>query len=131
MFFTVFKKIINSCLLACFFLLFSCGLESGLNNQPPANILNEDVFTKLLVDFSLAESAANVNIKNVSVTTFDSVYAFNPLIQNKVRKSQYDSTVFYYSQNIELYKKIYESVLAQLNQKQAAKAGIVKDTIKR
>lgn len=117
------KKIINTCLLIAIFSGVSCGVsENEEKVQIAANILNEERFTELLVDFSLAESAANINIKGVPVIKLDSVYAFNPLEENNVRKSQYDSTLVFYAKNAKLYKKIYENVLERLTQIQLERA---------
>jgi hypothetical protein len=99
-------------LTAVFFIMVSC--ENTSTSIKPTNILDEETFTDILVDFCLAESAANTNIKSVAAVQFDSAYAFNPLIEHGIRKGQYDSTLLYYSENTDLYKKVYDDVLAQL-----------------
>ncbi len=100
-------------LVMCF-LWSSCGKKVSSNIEVPPNILNEEQFAKVLMDFSLAESASNTNIKNVPFQKTDTVYAFDPLKENGVRKGQYDSTIFFYSQNSASYKKIYENVLEKI-----------------
>lgn len=107
------KKFMNIGLLtAAFFFMLGC--ENTSPSIKPTNILNEETFTNVLVDFCLAESAANTNIKSVAAAQFDSAYAFNPLIERGIRKGQYDSTLLYYSVNTDLYKKVYDDVLAKL-----------------
>ena len=100
--------------------------ESGKNehSEIPTMVLNEEKFTQLLVDFALAESASNLNIKNVSAQKMDSVYAFNPLTENKVTKATYDSTISFYSKHPALYKKIYENVLTKLSKMQVKKDSV-------
>jgi len=95
-------------------LCFGVSCKNTSSPSKPSNILSEETFTNLLVDFCLAESAANTNINAVAAAQFDSAYAFNPLIERGIRKEQYDSTLLYYSENTDLYKKIYDDVLAQL-----------------
>jgi hypothetical protein len=97
---------------------------------PPKNIITREQFTKLLVDFSLAESAAGMNIKNYTIHKLDSAYAFNPLKENNVTMSQYDSTLIYYSSQPALYREIYESVLQRLNDMQTKRA-VKNDSLKK
>lgn len=102
--------------------LFSC--KEGANKaERPLNLIPEEEFVSLLVDLSISESAANINIKQVSNLKLDSVYAFNPLKERQIRKSQYDSTLTYYSEHIPEYKAVYESVLERISALQAQGAG--------
>jgi hypothetical protein len=87
----------------------------------PANILNKEIFTKVLTDFALAESAGNLNIKNVPQIKTDSTYAFNPLKENGIRASQFDSSLAFYCNHGQLYKEVYEEVLANLKVLEAKK----------
>jgi Domain of unknown function (DUF4296) len=95
----------------------------------PAHILSVDTFAKVLADFSLAESAANLNIKAVSQAQMDSTYAFNPLKENGIRQTQFDSSLEFYCHHGELYKKVYEEVLAKLTAFETQK-NVQKDSIK-
>ena len=95
------------------------------------NILNKELFSKILVELALAESAANLNIKGVSVQKIDSVYAFDPLYENKVRKSQYDSTLMYYTHHPKEYKIIYENVLVVLSKLEAKHSLVKTNAIKK
>lgn len=106
----------------------SCGKNSEKEAELPPGILNEAQFTKVICDFALAESAANMNVKNVVIQKTDSVYAFDPLLENNVRKSQYDSTVRYYAARPELYKKVYEKVMETLSELQAKRNGLKVDS---
>ncbi len=95
-------------------LFWSCELDSN-SSQRPENILKETEFVDLLVNLSLSESAYSLNLLKVKNLNFDSVYAFNPLKENTIRKSQYDSTLLYYAENIKEYKLVYEKVMEQLS----------------
>lgn len=98
--------------------LSACGSGGDSDLTIPDTILSEEKFTKLIVDFSLAESASNLNVKNFPAEKMDSAYAFDPLEENKISKSQYDSAVSFYSKHPAIYKKIYENVLATLSRMQ-------------
>lgn len=123
-------KIKVATLLFVALIMGACGPKEEEAVNIPEGILNHEQLTKVLTDFALAESAANMNIKNVPNTKFDSAYAFNPLFENNIRKSQYDSTIKFYVQHPALYKKVYENVLANLTQLQtkrnAGKDSVVK-----
>ena len=109
-------------------LLFGCGKKEDTGVKIPGHILSEEVFTKVLTDFALAESAASMNIKNAHFRKIDSTYAFDPLLENKVTQAQYDSTLSFYARQPELYKKVYENVLAALSEIQAKRNTMAKDT---
>ncbi len=112
----------------CIIFLYACHFEKKDESIPP-NVLSVDAISDVLFEFSLAESAANLNIKNVAQNKLDSAYAFNPLKEHKIRQSQFDSTISFYCHHSELYKKVYESVLDKL---QAFESGriIQNDTTK-
>jgi hypothetical protein len=108
--------------------LGGCSTNADEDIKIPSNIMSEEVFTKVLVDFALAESATNLNVKNVSILSLDSTYAFNPLKENHISKSKYDSTILFYAHNTKLYKKIYENVLATLSEMQTKRETHRKDS---
>ena len=106
-----------------------CG-ALACNNQEkeiiiPANILSKEQYKKLLIDFALAESASNLNIKNATGMKLDSIYAFNPLIENNVTKATYDSTVVFYSKNPKLFKEIHDDILITLSEMQDVRNRVV------
>jgi len=108
--------------------LFSCGKKEEKEIKIPENIISEETFTRVLADFALAESAANMNIKNTDLRKLDSVYAFDPLKDNGITQSQYDSAIVFYVRHPDLYKKIYENVLVTLSEMQAKRNPLLKDT---
>jgi hypothetical protein len=114
-------------LLSVFAGLVSCGGES--KETPPSYVLNEDSFASLLVDFSLAESATSINIKNVKGNKLDSVYAFDPLKEHNISPAQYDSTLRFYTLHPEQYKSVYEKVLSRLSTLESARKGIRIDSV--
>jgi hypothetical protein len=110
-------------------LLSQCGAGPDSEDiEIPAGVLDEERYTQLLVDFSLAESAINLNIKNLSGAKFDSAYTFNPLKENNVSTGLYDSTIDFYSKHPQLYRKIYEEVLIRLSKIQTEREKLEADT---
>jgi len=119
----------NKFFLISFSLLISCGSQLDEQATIPDYVLNEEKFTKLIVDFALSESISNINVKSVTAEKLDSVYAFNPLFENKVSKAEYDSSIIFYSKHPLLYKKIYENVLVTLSKMQIKKDSTKVDPI--
>lgn len=100
-------------------LFLACSKNEEKEVEIPPGIMSEDSFAKVLTDFALAESAANLNVKNVVGQKIDSTYAFDPLKENKISQGMYDSTVSFYVSQPKLYKKVYENVLVRLSEMQA------------
>ncbi len=115
----------------CCVIFYQCSQNNLESEDAQDNILNKELFSKVLVELALAESAANLNIKGVSVQKIDSVYAFDPLYENKVRKSQYDSTLIYYAHHPKEYKIIYENILAVLSKLEVKQALVKTNAIKK
>jgi hypothetical protein len=105
----------------------SCGPKDE-KRLAPDNILPPEQFTDLIVDFALAESAVSMNFGPALSSATDSSFIFNPLKDRGVRKSQYDSTILFYTQHPALYKEIYDSALVRLSEKQTARTRIAKDS---
>ncbi len=101
-------------------LLAACKPASEKNLDVPKNILGADKMIAVLTESYLAESASGLNVLNVPGTKFDSVYVFNPLKDNGVSKSQFDSSLAFYSKHPKALKAIYEKVLEKLSRIQAA-----------
>lgn len=126
------RKFINTVLLAAATAFaWRCGTAPEDRIIVPANIIPRDKMALILVDFALAESATALNIKNAPINRLDTVYAFNPLADHGIRRSQYDSSINFYSSHPELYKPIYDTVLAKLSALQVAREKIVRDSTAR
>jgi hypothetical protein len=123
------KRNLTACLLAMAITLVldSCSREKKKVPLPP-NILTEEQFATVLADFALAESASNLNIKKAALHQMDSVYAFDPLLENGIRKSQYDSSLKFYIAHPERYREVYEIALVKLSEMESARAAAKKDS---
>ena len=106
-------------------LLSSCNKSKKKEQEVPDYILSPHKLSRLLVDFAIADCAANMNIKNVPVGKIDSVYDFNPLVDHGIRQSHYDSSLLFYSGHPELYRQVYDSVLVILSEFKASRNGDV------
>lgn len=98
--------------------LVSC---SEKQQGPPKNVLDKEQMSELLVDFTLAESAATVNPKKSPLEKYDSTYAFNPLKDRKIERALYDTSLYYYSRHPEEFKEVYDLTLEKLSKMQASR----------
>lgn len=89
------------------------------NETIPLAILSEEQMVDVLTDAYLAEGASSINIKNVSVEKFDTVYSFNPLANKNIRRPQFDSSLIYYTERPLKLKQIYDKVLEKMSQYQS------------
>lgn len=87
----------------------------------PEYVLDKDKFSDLIVDFTLAESASGINVLNIQGKKMDTVYAFNPLIDNNITRAQFDTTLHFYSHHPKLFREVYELSLEKLSRMQASR----------
>lgn len=90
-------------------------------NTIPENVLDKEKFSDVIVDFTLAESAASINVLNVPGQRIDTVYSFNPLIDNQISKAQFDTSLYFYSHHPKLFREVYEITLEKLSRIQASR----------
>ena len=87
----------------------------------PDNVLDKEKFSDVIVDFSLAESAASINILNVTAAKGDTVYAFNPLLDNNIKRVTFDTTLYFYTHHPKLFKEVYVLALEKLSKLQVSR----------
>ncbi len=111
-----FVKIIS--LVLVIFCIASCENKKDAYEVPP-NIMSEEDFVLTLTDIYLAESMTNLNVKNISPTNFDSVYAFNPIADRGFTKQKFDSSLAFYSTFPGKFKYLLGVVAEKMEQQQA------------
>lgn len=90
-------------------------------NIIPPHVLDREKFSDVIVDFTLAESAAGINVLNVPGQKVDTVYSFNPLLDNNITKAQFDTSLYFYSHHPKIFREVYEITLEKLNRMQASR----------
>ncbi len=83
--------------------------------------MDKERFSDLIVDFTLAESASGINVLGTAATRMDTVYAFNPLLDNNVKRTTFDTTLYFYSHNPKLFKEVYVLALEKLSKMQSSR----------
>ena len=100
-------------------LFFSCSSIAVEDEVTPVGILTDQQMVTILTDAYLSEGASGINVKNVPGEKYDSTYMFNPLIDNHISKSRFDSSITYYAKHPIKLKAIYDKVLDKLSVAQA------------
>lgn len=93
----------------------SCKPDSDETMTVPDFVLSQDKMAETMTNFYLAESAASINVLNVPGNKFDSVYVINPIKNTDVSKSQFDSSLAFYSRHPKTFKKIMDQVLENMS----------------
>ncbi|MBN8692011.1 MAG: DUF4296 domain-containing protein [Bacteroidetes bacterium] len=90
-------------------------------NTIPAHVLDKEKFSDVIVDFTLAESASGINVLNVPGQKTDTVYSFNPLLDNNITKAEFDTSLYFYSHHPKIFREVYEIALEKLSRMQASR----------
>ncbi len=95
------------------FHLIGCTRNNEVNY--PDYLIERDKFIQIQKDMALAEAMLNTNIENANGEKFDSLYNFRIFKQYGINKTDYDTTLYFYSHHPKLFREIMEEVLEQLN----------------
>lgn len=99
-------------------LLLSCGKNDEISI--PSGILTQEQMVSVLVDFHLAEAAVfDVQRNRGDVGLYTGRYYTAILKNHGIDRKKFGESVYFYSQHIDEFKKIYEQVLTVLSTKQS------------
>lgn len=99
-----------------FSVLFFC-LSCNIGNKPPQNIIPKDKMIDILVDLHLTDGMFTINEIRMEMAKKDSINFYNVIFENHgYSRSDFDTSVYYYSHNINEYNKIYIEVLNRLSE---------------
>lgn len=101
---------------------YYCGILIGVLcvacSKVPGGILSEKKMQAIQLDMQLAESMVSVHSKEYSEPAqkealFESVFR-----KHGITEAQYDSSLIWYGKNLDIYMKVYDRMLAELNKRQ-------------
>jgi hypothetical protein len=111
------------------FFLSACGSREQDLTPVPRTVLSKEQFRDVLVQMALAESSINLNLRNIPTHRLDSAYPFNPLQELQIRKSLFDSSLQFYAAHPVIYRTVYDSVLARLNDLRFSRQKLTNDSL--
>lgn len=107
------NKLLFSILL---FALISCSEEKTII---PHGVLNQQKMTKILAEIHLAQSALNIKSHTDTTSYHMSDYTAFILKQHQVSRTDFLTSLKFYSENPEILKQVYDSVITSLTKMEA------------
>lgn len=94
-------------------LLFAC-------SKVPDEILSEKEMQAVQVDMQLAEAIINLNSKDFPDNAHKEALYQSIFRKYGITEAEYDSSLVWYGRHLDIYMKVYDRVLADLNKRQKA-----------
>jgi hypothetical protein len=98
--------------------LFSCqGEKQEKKVEKPTYVIDQDKMVSIMVDMHIVETASNLKVfppdsaQQMYQNSFESIY-----LTHGVRKTQFDSSLYYYSMQTDQMNVIYDRILEELSQ---------------
>lgn len=93
--------------------LFSCDSE----NKTPDYVITHDDMVNIIIDIHLTDGLLTNNKVRRKLAKKDSLNYYNVILNNYgYTRADFDTSVHFYSKNIDKYDKIYEEVLNSLGE---------------
>lgn len=99
-------------LLSLSFCIFSCGDSKSIDEKnKPENLISVEKMIDIIVDVQLVEASLIKKRGKNEDTDFYSKYFYENIFKKfNITKDQYDLSLEYYKNNIEVFEKIYQKV---------------------
>lgn len=96
-------------------------------SKVPSGILSEKKMKEVLIDMHLAEAMINSDYKEYN--TYEKKEALYKSVFDKhgVTEAEYDTSLVWYGRNLDIYMRVYDGVIAELNAKKKALGDIQPD----
>ncbi|MCC8172480.1 MAG: DUF4296 domain-containing protein [Parabacteroides sp.] len=86
-------------------------------SKAPSGILSERKMKDVLVDMQLAEAVIGTNYKEYADAGKKEALFRSVFKKHGITQAEYDSSLVWYGRNLDVYMKVYDVVLAELNQR--------------
>jgi len=92
---------------------FSCSNQTKV----PEYVIPKDDMIDIILDIHLTDGLFTISKIRKEITSADSLNYYDEVFRNYgYTRADFDTSVYYYSKNINEYDKIYEEVLNRLNE---------------
>lgn len=100
-----------SCLIiALFMITVSC-------RRTPSGVISPKDMSKLLADMHVAESVVDLNQNEYQSDSMKRVLKESVLERHDVTQAEFDTSLMWYGQNLDMYIKVYDDVIEQLEKR--------------
>lgn len=86
-------------------------------SKAPSGVLSERKMKDVLVDMQLAEAVIGTNYKEYNDAEKKQALFRSVFLKHGITQAEYDSSLVWYGRNLDVYMKVYDVVLAELNQR--------------
>ncbi len=86
-------------------------------SKAPSGVLSERKMKDVLVDMQLAEAVIGTNYKEYADAGKKEALFRSVFEKHGITQAEYDSSLVWYGRNLDVYMKVYDVVLAELNQR--------------
>ena len=93
-------------------------LLSTACSKVPDDILSEKQMQAVQLDMQLAEAMINLNNKDFPDNAHKEALYQSIFRKHQITQAQYDSSLVWYGRNLDIYMKVYDRILADLNKRQ-------------
>ncbi|MDX9696653.1 MAG: DUF4296 domain-containing protein [Bacteroidales bacterium] len=102
-----------------FFILMIFIASCGYQDKTPEGIIPKEKMVDILVDVHLTDGLFTNNSTRIRYAKQDSINYYDRILENHgYTRKDFDTSVYYYSHNINEYNKIYIEVLNKLSEKE-------------
>lgn len=87
-------------------------------SKVPDDILSEKKMQAVQIDMQLAEAMISIDGKNFPDDSYKEALYQSIFRKHDITEAEYDSSLVWYGRNLDIYMKVYDRVLADLNKQQ-------------
>lgn len=104
-------KYISIASLLAFILLAAC-------SKTPDHVISESKMADLMTDMQIAEAVADINRQEYLTDSAKLQLKRSVLAAHNVSEEQFDTSLVWYGHNLDIYKKVYDQVIKNLEERQ-------------
>lgn len=103
----------NSAVILLLIFIFSC----NNNSKTPEYVISRNDMVNIIIDMHITDGILTLNKVRKELTKKDSLNFYDAIFKNYgYTRSDFDTSIYYYSKHISEYDKIYEEVLNKLSE---------------
>ena len=79
-------------------------------NRTPDHVIKQDDMAELMADMQLANAIVDAKYEEYLNDSLKKVLKQSVLIKHNVSKEKFDTSLYWYGQNLDIYKEVYDNV---------------------
>lgn len=87
-------------------------------NRTPDHVIKQDDMAELMADMQLANAVVDAKYEEYLNDSLKKVLKQSVLIKHNISKEKFDTSLYWYGQNLDIYKEVYDNVIEILKERQ-------------